>query len=202
DGVEDGVEGGANAVAAAAPAASDEATPVASSNTPLLLVDSVLTHQSADAGGNGAFSFVPNSDLKRDLADPVDYAGGTLYQRLDVRSKPSDEVVHYQLCLVPNDAISVQPACAASNLLSFSGEGVFEANVDLSEMSGYQSIDWENGVESLILVVKNDSGLPVDNRYALGDGAVPPDPALYYPMEVRFTAVLVPAGGRFTGWPQ
>jgi tetratricopeptide (TPR) repeat protein len=190
-------EPGLNVVAGAAPA-----RPPGAGGPPLLLADVVMSHRSAEGGGTGAFSFLSNESLLRNFASPVDYAGGTLYQRLEVRSKPSDAPVHYQLCLVPNDSISVQPACSAGNLLVFDEEGVFEARQAMETLSGYQAIDWRNGLESVILVIKDPSGLPIDSRYLLGDGQTPPDPELYYPLEVRFTAIVVPPGAPFPGWPQ
>jgi tetratricopeptide (TPR) repeat protein len=186
-----------NVVAGVAPA-----RPAGAGGPPLLLADVVMSHQSAEGGGTGAFSFLSNESLLRNFASPVDYAGGTLYQRLEVRSKPSDAPVHYQLCLVPNDSISVQPACSAGSLLVFDEEGVFEARQEMETLSGYRAIDWRNGLESVILVIKDPSGLPIDSRYLLGDGQTAPDPELYYPLEVRFTAIVVPPGAQFPGWPQ
>ena len=175
----------------------------ATSSSVLVIANESITHVSAEEGGSGAFSFLPGESLERNLASPVDFTSGTLFQRLEVLSKPSDVPVHYQLCLVPNDSISVQPACTSSNLLVFEEEGVFEAQQPVSSLSGFQGIDWGNGLESVILVIKDPSGVPVDNRYLLGNGnQEPPDPELYYPMEVRFTAVVVPDGMPFPGWPQ
>ena len=53
-----------------------------------------------------------------------------------------------------------------------------------------------------VLVVKDTDGKPVDTRYGFdGAWAGAPDLGLYYPMQVRYTAVLVPPGGTFTGFP-
>lgn len=190
-------EEAAEVAAGGLPAAGGE-EPSAAART-LLVADVVLQHSSAEEGGAGAFSFVATPDLERDFST---FSGGTLFQRLEVRSKPSDVPVHYQLCLVPNDDISVQPLCASAEQLVFADEGVYESRQELASLSGAQSIDWSSGFESLILVIKDPSGLPVDNRYLLGDGRNPPDPELYYPMEVRYSAVVVPRGGSFPGWPQ
>ncbi|MEX2534113.1 MAG: tetratricopeptide repeat protein [Trueperaceae bacterium] len=190
-------------VAGAAAPAQPAASPTPAPSAGLVVADLSFTHESAEEGGSGAFSFLSGNELTRNLSSPINYASGTLFQRLEVRSKPSDVPVHYQLCLVPNDSISVQPACTTSDLLVFNEEGVFEAQQLLSSLSGFGGIDWENGLESVILVIKDPSGLPVDNRYLLGDGSRgPPDSELYYPMEVRFTALVVPEGASFPGWPQ
>lgn len=184
---------------AAAPAAPAQSP---AGGAPLVIVDRTIEHQSADEGGTGAFSFLPNPALERDLSRPVPYSTGTLFLRLEVLSKPSDASVNYQLCLVPNDSISVQPACTPGNAMSFTHSGAFEAQVALEQLNGYGALDWRKGLESVILVIKDGNGLPIDSRYALGDGSEPLDASLYYPMEVRLTAVLVPPGSSFAGWPQ
>jgi hypothetical protein len=53
----------------------------------------------------------------------------------------------------------------------------------------------------MMLVVKDGNGIPVDSRYGwLGQWAGSPDFSLYYPMQVHYRAILVPAGGTFQGW--
>ncbi|HEX7021553.1 MAG TPA: tetratricopeptide repeat protein, partial [Trueperaceae bacterium] len=173
----------------------------AAAGPPLVLLDVDYTHQSASAGEGGAFVFfdLPD-DLPVDFRQPVDYAGGMVYQRLEVTAKPSDAPVLYQLCLIPNDNLNVKPACSSKNALRFQAPGVYQHSAPLASFSGFGDIDWNRGLREAMLILNDADGRPVDQRYAMA-GQEGPDPTLYYPMEVHYTVVLVPKGGRFAGWP-
>ncbi|CAN5902554.1 hypothetical protein BH24DEI2_BH24DEI2_28180 [soil metagenome] len=155
------------------------------------------------AGGtaeSGAVSFFKSaSNLSQNLEAPVDYVGGTLYQRAEVMEKPGDAPVRLQFCLVPNDDISVKPACSDAANLSFSDTGAVESKQALSSLAQYSAVDWSRGVSNLMVIVKDAGGNPIDLGYADFSEA---DLAQYYPLKIRYSAVLVPAGGSFPGWPQ
>ncbi|MEM6428838.1 MAG: hypothetical protein AAF708_06305, partial [Deinococcota bacterium] len=64
------------------------------------------------------------------------------------------------------------------------------------------SFNWQQRIGRQVLILKDQQGLPIDNRYGFdGKWYASPIFSLYYPMNVRYTAVLVPAGGQFMGWP-
>ncbi len=162
------------------------------------MVDQRVEHRSASVGGTGAFTFVSTPALQRDL-EP--FAGGTLYQRLEVLDKPSDEPIRYQVCLVPVD-ITVAPACSDASRLDFSDLGTFDTSQPLTSLSGSERIAWSRGITSVMLVVRDPGNTPVDERSfaASGDRTVF-DITDYYPMTVRYQAMVVPAGMTFPGWP-
>lgn len=59
-------------------------------------------------------------------------------------------------------------------------------------------IDWSRRLLDTMIVIKDRAGNPVDDRYGFGgkwDGS--PDFSLYYPMTVRFTAVVVARGAAY-----
>lgn len=177
-----------------------EPTPVAptASVGPVLVIDRQLEHRAASAGGAGAFTFVSTPDLQRDLQG---LSAGTLHQRLDVLSKPSDEVVRYQLCLVPVD-ITVAPACSDATRLAFSDAGTLVTDQPLASLSGADRIAWSSGITSVMLVVRDASGTPVDERsFAAASDRTRFEMSDFYPMAVRYQAMLVPAGASFPGWP-
>ena len=171
--------------------------------TPVTLIDLRYIHRSPQEGGTGAFSFFASPPtLLSNLTGPVNYARGVLYQRLQVMSKPSDDVVQYQICLVHNGDLSIGPACSATSNLRFSGVGVYESSQPMTSLSNHAAIDWSKGLQELMLIIKDAEGNAADDRYTFqaGEGA-PLNLSQYYPMEVRYTAILVPEGGRFPGWP-
>jgi tetratricopeptide (TPR) repeat protein len=177
------------------PAPSVAAAPRSGTQVKLLKVD--YTHTSEN-DGTGAYSFfgVPGT-LGSSLTAPVNYADGTVYQRLEVLSKPSDTPVQYQLCLVPKD-ISTSPACSNAKL-SFSGPGVYENSQPLSSFLNYNRVNWNNGIDNVMLVVKDGEGRPIDSAYFTQSGDSL-DLNSYFPMNVRFEAVIVAPGESFQGW--
>ena len=162
------------------------------------LLATTYTHQGDRLTGSGAYSFFAAPSSLGSLTAPVDYASGTVHQRLEVLSKPSDEPVRYQLCLVPKN-ISVKPACSTSEL-AFSDPGVYESTQPLSSFSNYTSVDWESGIDDVMLVVKDSQGRPVDDAYFVGQRDETLNLDDYFPMQVSFEAVLVPPGANFQGW--
>lgn len=164
-----------------------------------MLLDVTRTLGTSDTADSGAISFYKSaSDILKNLRSPVDYAGGTLYQKVEVLEKPSDELIQLQLCLVPNDDISVKPACSNASSLSFQTEGATQSQQALSSFAQFSGVDFSRGVSNLMMIAKDSSGNPIDPAYA---NLTQADLARYYPLKLRYSAVLVPAGGSFPGWP-
>lgn len=155
------------------------------------VLDTALEHRAATDGGSGAVSFLNASHLARDLSA---YADGTLHVRLEVRSKPSDAPVRYQVCLVPPD-IATAPVCTAPDRLAFTSVGTLTLEQTVNGMSGAAALDLSGGVTQLMLVLTSPDGTPLADRPASGQDAV-----AAYPMAVRIAAVLVAPGGSFPGW--
>lgn len=147
------------------------------------------------ATGDDAISFLASaSDLLRNLETPVDYAGGTLYHRLELLTKAGDAPVQLQLCLVPNDDISVRPACTDAASLSASTSGSVDDAQPLPSLSNAGQIDWQRGISDLMLLLKDENGDVLDAQNER-------DLSRYFPLTLHYSAVLVPAGGSFPGWP-
>lgn len=180
------------------PTPSPTPQPRVTSAAPVDLLTTTYTHQDDRRTGSAAYSFFSAPDSLGSFTAPVDYASGTVHQRLEVLSKPSAEPVRYQLCLVPKN-ISVRPACSNAEL-SFSGTGVYESTQPLSSFSNYSGIDWESGIDDVMLVVKDGEGRPVDDAYYVSQRGETLDLDDYFPMQVSFEAVLVPPGADFQGW--
>ena len=174
----------------------------ASGSAPLTLLGATFTHYNSDNKQEAAFSFFETlQSLTFDFQEPLDYASGTLHQRLEVLSKPSDAVAQYQVCLVPADDITVAPACSDPSKLTFNERGTFEASQPLSTLSNYDKVDWRKGVANILLILRDDNGNPVSSNYLYRS-----NPTLdfgdFYPMQVSYSAVIVPESAVFTGWPE
>jgi len=174
----------------------------ASGGAPLTLLGATFTHYDSGNKQEAAFSFFETvQSLTFDFRSSPNYATGTLYQRLNVLSKPSDALTQYQVCLVPNDDITVAPACSDPGNLTFSERGTYEASQPLSTLSNYDKVDWSRGIASILLVLRDDKGNPVSSSYLYRSNPTL-DFADFYPMQVSYSAVIVPEGAVFTGWPE
>ena len=189
---------------AEAPAEEPEPTPAPdpTDGGGMVLLDVNHTHPLNSPVETSAFTFFNSpANIEGDLTAPVNYAGGTLRQRVEVISKPSDLPVRYQICLVPTN-IALRPACSDETQLTFTEPGIYEANQALSTFSNAGPIDWRQGILNVMLIVKDGEGNPIDGSFPLVENwHGTPDLSLYYPMQVRYSAVIIPPGGEFTGWP-
>jgi tetratricopeptide (TPR) repeat protein len=166
---------------------------------PVVVLNISYTHKNPDDGGTGAFSFFKSpSSLTGDLRGG--FSNGILYQRVQVLSKPSNQVINYQLCLVHGGDISIGPACASLNSLSFKEPGTYETSQLVNSLSNSKGVDWSRGLSEVMLVVKDQAGNAIDDRYSYRSQE-PLDLNQFYPMEVQYTAILVPEGSSFPGWP-
>jgi len=139
------------------------------------------------------------SGLPTNLVSPINYSQGTVYQRLEVLSKPSSVPVQYQLCIFQDEMIPEKHVCGPQP--TFYTTGVYDNVTTLSSWYQYGNIDWTRSLLIEMTNIRDGAGNPVDDRWTFGGkwyGS--PDFSLYYPMQVRFRAVLVPPGGVFAGW--
>lgn len=181
----------------------------------LVLLDVTYTHNgnfdletNVSTGTRAVTFFDLPASIPANLAFPVNYAGGTLYQRLEVRNKPSGFPVQYQHCLLQGGLVfnannlSSPSACSDANGLTLTAPGVYEHVQPLPSLVRAEAFNWRQPASQQVLIVKDRRGVPVDNRYGFeGQWYASPIFSLYYPMQVRYTAVIVPPGGAFTGWP-
>ena len=177
---------------------------------PLVLLDVTYTHRGDAEGGPKAFSLFDLANLPDNLTSPVDYADGTLYQRLEVIRKPSDLPVTYQLCAFQAGTggafagfgSASSYACTNRAGFSFTYPGTYETSQPMRSLERYGTVNWQDTLGKAMLVLEDADGNPVDDRYGFaGSWYGSPVFDFYFPMDVRYTALIVPPGGTFTGWP-
>src|SRR6056297_3532093 len=125
----------------------------------LLLVDAVAEHRRSAAGPSPAVAFLPVPALAD--ADLAGRTGDVIHLRVEVLDKPSDAPVLYQVCLVPAD-IAVRPACTDPDRLAFSGTGTYEGEQPWSGLAGFDGVDWQAGVDSVMAVLRRPDGAPLE----------------------------------------
>ena len=167
--------------------------------TQVVLLDVTYTHNTVSR----AFSFfdIP-SGVPSNLVSPINYAQGTLYQRVEVLSKPSNKGVKYKLCIFQDEIIPERHSCAqGSGLLNFAGTGTYYSSMLMTSLYQYSNNQWNRSLLADMLVVNDANDKPVDDRYGwLGTWIGSPDFSLYYPMKVHYTAIIVPPGGGEPVW--
>ncbi|MFZ3384619.1 MAG: DUF1349 domain-containing protein, partial [Candidatus Methanoperedens sp.] len=171
--------------------------------TQVVLLDTVYTHTGSTGTGPRAFSLLDLAPgIPNNLVSPINYAGGKLHQRLEVLSKPTNKIVTYKYCIFQDEIISDRHSCSSgSGLLKFSGLGTYTSNMLMTSLYQYGNNNWSKKFLTNMLVVGDANDKPVDDRPDwVGQWIGSPDLSLYYPMKVRYTAIIVPPGGEEPVW--
>jgi len=141
-----------------------------------------------------------------DWTRPVDYAGGTLYHRLELRSMPTEKDMMWQCCFHQDGIVLENCGPMTDMMRGVTGPppAVLEWSSVIADMWMLDGnpIDWSRPRSMLFLVVRKGPDEYISDYPSL-NGGVPwagEDPADWYPMEIRFTTVAVAAGGTFSGW--
>ena len=163
----------------AAQAAADREAQLAATVT-LTLADATFGHRVADGTANPAIAYVPSPGLRVDLSPHV---RDVLHVRVTVVERSGDRPMWFQLCLVPPD-VTVAPACSAADLLVLRATGTYEASLAWADLRGAAAVEWRNGVEAIMWVLRREDGTPVPGS---GD-----DASSYLPTSLRVRAVALP----------
>lgn len=182
-----------------APAPAPQPAPAPAGAPTITLVDATLRPRPVEQGGEGAFTFLEAPAAA--VGDLRAYGQGTLHVQVELLEKPVDDPVLVQLCLVPDDLITVRPACSDAGALRLAArQGEVSASQNVAALDGAAAIDWSQGMAQVLIVLRDSAGRPLDARYAYDDQGLPLNVSAYYPMTLRVRAALVPAGGSFSGW--
>jgi len=73
----------------------------------------------------------------------------------------------------------------------------------MPDLFDYDKMEWSSKFLKFMLTIRDGAGNPVDETMAefAGSWDGSPDLGLYYPMQVRYTAIIVPPGGGEPVWP-
>ena len=169
------------------------------SSNQVILLDVTHTHNTVQKAFS-SFDIPPG--FPGNLVSPIDYAHGTVYQRIQVITKPSTKTVQIQQCVFQDAINASKQVCTTASNLKFTGTGTYYANQSMISLFNYPGISWDRSLLIQELLVKDKNGWPVDDRYNFSgtwDGS--PDFSLYYPMKVRYTSIIVRPGGGEPVWP-
>jgi len=141
----------------------------------------------------------PMPSANGDWTQPVNFAEGTLYLRAEIFSIPvPQDDMKLQLCFWQYN--NARENCTNSRNVPGRAGTVAEWSVPVQDMwkKGGVTIDWVNPRDRNGFAIKNGQGLPVSNYSGWNWNGE--NPADWYPMNVRFTVVVVEKGATFSGW--
>jgi len=135
---------------------------------------------------------------------PVDYSRGTMYQRVQIISKPTSTPALYAVCMFQDNVWAERHACGDMNKISFTGPGTYYSTQDMTTFYQYSSaIDWTRKPHVIMLHIGDKNKHQPDSYAGFMDKWFgTPNWNLYYPMKLRFTAIIVPPGGGAPVWPK
>lgn len=178
------------------PTPTDTPTPTVTPTLPpgdeLLVFD--WNKEVTEAEGGFAIDVPPLAN--GDWTKPINFAEGTLYFRAEIRSQPvpKDEM-RLGFCFWQEEAEN----CAGSSVPGFKGTVVtWERPVkDLYKAYGIP-VDWSEPRRRNGFAVRNGSNDPVSDKQGWNWNGE--DPKEWYPLDLRFTVVVVEKGAGFSGW--
>jgi hypothetical protein len=132
-----------------------------------------------------------------DWTQPINYAGGTIHLRLEVRNQPQPQSMRLQICWWQDG----RESCTRAGKIVGQPGAVTTWSQPVARLWSLNDtpIDWSQPRSHGIFVRDADNDIVSD----YGDwNWAGHDPADWFPLDVRFTAVVVEAGGTFSGWDQ
>lgn len=127
---------------------------------------------------------------------PINFAQGTLYFRAEIRSQPKPQAdMRLGFCFWQGEAEN----CNGSKVPGYEGTVVTWSVpvADLWKKNGL-AVNWAGPRKRNGFAVRNKNNLPVsDNQGWNWNGENPND---WYPLDLRFTVVVVEKGAGFSGW--
>lgn len=139
-----------------------------------------------------------------DWTGPVNYAAGELFFRAEIFKQPEAQDMRLQLCFWQPETPDGHPyrreSCGPMQAVQGTSGEVVTWSRPVEEMWKKNGIgvDWAEPRSRASVAIKNSSRQPVSNHSGWEWNGEDPD--AWYPLNMRFTAVVVPAGGEFCGW--
>ncbi len=127
---------------------------------------------------------------------PINYAGGTIQFRFQVLSMPKPKSMRLQFCFWQNR--SALETCSRTQVVTSGGPAVTWSQTLGGMWKKGRALDWTRPRDRNGVAIKTLGGKPVSDYSGWNwNGENPND---WYPMNVRFTVVVVAKGKTFSGW--
>ena len=137
-----------------------------------------------------------------DWTTPVNFAQGTLYYRVEIFSQPTAQNMRLQFCFwqAKNGNNFTLETCGHQESVLGSPGIVAEWSDAIENMwkKDGNPIEWDRARYRNGVAIKNSSGKPVSNYNGWNWNGE--NPKKWYPLDMRFTVVVVANGASFSGW--
>ncbi len=137
-----------------------------------------------------------------DWTSPVNFAQGTLQYRVEIRSQPRPQNMRIQFCFwqAKNGNNFALENCGPQQSMYGVPGAVATWSVGVADMwkLGGKSIEWNRARYRNGAAIKNSAGEPVSNYNGWNWNGE--NPAFWYPLNMRYTVVVVAKGATFSGW--
>ena len=134
---------------------------------------------------------------------PINYSQGTLHQRIQIIEKPTSTQVRYAICLFQDMVRAERHACGDLSRMAFTAPGTYYSSQSMPTLYQYSTaVDWTRRPHVIMLHMTDANNHQPDSYPEFIDlwyGT--PNWGLYYPMKLRYTAIIVPPGGGQPVWP-
>ncbi|MEE9412742.1 MAG: LamG-like jellyroll fold domain-containing protein, partial [Methylococcales bacterium] len=140
----------------------------------------------------------PLAAANGDWTTPINYAEGTLHIRAEVRNQPVPHTMQIQLCIWQFN-LTLENCAPKKNV-----EGTpnfvrtWEGAITGMFMKNGLPIEWDMPRQRYGLAIKNSAGVPISDSNGWNWGGL--DPNEVYPLDMRFTVVVVAKDQTFSGW--
>jgi hypothetical protein len=134
---------------------------------------------------------------------PINYAAGTFQYRVQIRRQPTPQQMKLQFCVWQD--IGVRPLsemCGpTANIVGRAGTVVtWSRPVALTKLQRKRAINWARPRSTNGVAIKDERGYPISNYGQPSWNWFGENPARWYPLDMRFTVVVVSKGAVFGGW--
>lgn len=141
----------------------------------------------------------PRSEANGDWTRPPNFAEGTIHLRAEIIKMPSPQTVKLQLCHWQDN--NQLETCSDLGKLVYQGRPVvLEWSQAIPQMwkKDNKPLDWTRPRARCGLAIKNAGNRPVSGYSGWNWNGEDPDE--WYPMDLKFRAVVVAKGAKFSGW--
>ncbi len=133
---------------------------------------------------------------------PINYAQGTFHIRIEIRNQPVPQTMKLQFCIwqeKDGNRFGLE-SCTSQTLVTGNPGTVVTTSQAIAKMwkLNGKPIEWQRARYRNGIAVKTSEGLPVSNFQGWNWNGE--DPKKWYPLNLRYTVVVVSEGSTFSGW--
>lgn len=141
----------------------------------------------------------PAPSTNGDWTTPINFAQGTIHLRAEIFGQPIAQPMNLQFCFGQQIDTDVRQACVPASYVVGNAGAVITWSANVQDMWQLGNpVDWTVPRDWNGVVIKNRAGQPVSDLQGWNWSGEDPD--LWYPLDMRFMAVVVEQGATFTGW--